>query len=77
MTLPNERYQAIQNTRKFLRSLLDPKQTPKVPRWIRREAYYCLKHYPGDCDWMRAEKSFKEVFDLGGKHGKSKKAVAD
>lgn len=48
MTLPDERYNALQNTRNFLRDLLDPKQTPRVPREIRRQAYWCLKHYPDE-----------------------------
>jgi hypothetical protein len=46
MTLPNERLRALDNTKRFLRALLDPKKTPKVPRAIREEAYRCLKHYP-------------------------------
>ncbi len=50
MTLPNERTRAIINTREFLRRLLDPKKTPKIPKAIRREAYYLLKHYPWDLD---------------------------
>ena len=50
MTLPDERYRAIVWTREFLRDLLDPKKTPKVPKGIRRQAYACLKHYPGTSD---------------------------
>lgn len=46
MTLPFERKLSVNNTREFLRRLLDPKKTPKVPRTIRQEAYYLLKHYP-------------------------------
>lgn len=47
MTLPYERYNAIKRTEEFLTSLLDPKKTPRVPKQIRQEAYYCLRHYPG------------------------------
>lgn len=50
MTLPDERVRAIENTREFLRSLLDPKKTPKIPRAIRRQAYWCLRHFPGNYD---------------------------
>lgn len=50
MTLPFERVNAIVNARQFLRDLLDPKKTPRVPRKIRREAYYVLKHFPQDYD---------------------------
>lgn len=48
MTLPYERYNALRKARAFLLALLDPRQTPRVPRSIRREAYYTLKHYPVD-----------------------------
>lgn len=50
MTLPRERTNSIHNTREFLRSLLDPKKTPKVPKAIRKEAYWCLRHFPSDHD---------------------------
>lgn len=48
MTMPGERYNALIGARDFLVSLLDPKQTPRVPKYIRREAYYQLKHYPSE-----------------------------
>jgi hypothetical protein len=52
MTLPDEKYRAIIRARDFLRDLLDPKKTPRVPKAIRKEAYYALKHYiwEGDLD---------------------------
>jgi hypothetical protein len=50
MTLPNERTRAIRNARVFLRSLLDPKQTSRVPKEIRRQAYWCLRHFPTEFD---------------------------
>lgn len=53
MTLPDERYRAIQRTRHFLMSLMDPKETPRIPRSIRGQAYSLLRHYPGDCDLER------------------------
>jgi len=46
MTLPYEEVYALERTREFLRKLLDPKQTPRVPRAIRKEAGTCLRHYP-------------------------------
>lgn len=51
MTLPEERRKAIIMTREFLRELLDPKKTPRVPKAIRKRAYWCLKHYP-DNYWV-------------------------
>ena len=47
MTLPHERYNAIKRTENFLKDLMDPKKTPRVPKEIRKQAYYCLRHYPG------------------------------
>lgn len=52
MTLPNERYRAIRYAREFLRSLLNPKKTPKVPSDVRRQAYWVLRHFPGEHDMM-------------------------
>lgn len=48
MTLPIERAWAVTNTRNFLMDLMDPKKTPRVPKAIRKEAYRCLRHYPGE-----------------------------
>jgi hypothetical protein len=45
MTLPNERTNAILNTRRFLLDLLDPKKTPRVPKDVRKKAYRLLKHF--------------------------------
>jgi len=46
MTMPYQELYALQNAREFMRDLLDPKKTPKVPKAIRHRAYCCLKHYP-------------------------------
>ena len=46
MTLPDERYHAIQKTQRFLVSLCDPRATPRVPRVIRCQAQNLLRHYP-------------------------------
>lgn len=46
MTLPHERTRAVLKTRKFLLALMDPKQTPRVPRELRLKARDLLKHYP-------------------------------
>lgn len=56
MTLPHERALAVENTREFLLSLLDPKQTPRVPKAIRKRAGQLLKHYPHDFYFVRLSK---------------------
>ena len=48
MTLPHEEARAVVYTRAFLVSLLDPKQTPRIPGDIRKQARNLLKHYPFD-----------------------------
>ena len=48
MTLPDERLNALRESKAFLYRLLDPKITPRVPSEIRKEASYLLKHYPDD-----------------------------
>lgn len=65
--MPRERLNSIANTRDFLRSLMDPKQTPRVPKEIRRQAYWCLRHYPWDlyleaknCFVCEADKEMKD-----------------
>jgi len=44
-TLEEEIY-ALQRCKDFIYSLLDPKQTPKVPKEIRQRARNVVKHYP-------------------------------
>ena len=61
MTLPIERTQAVLRTEEFLKDLLDPKKTPRVPRQIRDRAYRCLRHYPSQYHMMYIEESFEEV----------------
>lgn len=61
MTLPDERYRAVQNTRHFLMSLLDSKETPRVPREIRARARSLLRHYPTDWDLERLSEKSPDV----------------
>lgn len=48
MTLPDERYRSLINTKKFLLELLSPHQTPRVPKIIRQRAKSLLRHWPDD-----------------------------
>jgi len=50
MTLPYERTNAVNTTRSFLEDLINPKATPRIPRAIRRQALWCLRHYPSAYD---------------------------
>lgn len=62
MTLPNERYRAVEAAREFLRSLLDPKKTPRISKELRRKAYYVLKHFPANYEMDSVADQMPEIF---------------
>ena len=63
MTLPDERYRAVQWAERFLREIAtDRKKYPRVPAAVRREAYSILRHYPSTWDLDRAAAAAPEVF---------------
>ena len=62
MTLPDERYRAVVQTRRFLLDLCNREHTPRVPKLIRDTARSMLRHYPSDWDMNRAAESAPEVF---------------
>jgi DNA-binding protein Fis len=61
MTLPDERYRAIQRAGLFLQQLTNPQITPGIPRRIREEAAAVLRHYPGDWDLQQLESAAPHV----------------
>jgi len=62
MTLPVERKNAVLHTEQFLKDLMDPKVTPRVPKEIRKQAYRCLRHYPGKYYMELASQQAPTVF---------------
>jgi hypothetical protein len=58
MTLPDERYRAVQQTQRFLLRLLT---TPRVPKAVKDEARGLLRHYPSDYDLQQLERSAPHV----------------
>lgn len=62
MTLPDERYRSIVQTRKFLMELLSPRMTPKVPKVVRDRARNLLKHFPTDYDLEMMSEDMPEYF---------------
>ena len=50
MTLPDERYRAVRETRRFLQSLCNAAATPGIPKVVRSQALGLLRHYPADWD---------------------------
>jgi len=59
MTLPDERYRAVVQTQKFLLEILS---TPRVPKKIKDDARWCLRHYPSEYDMQIAAIGSPEVF---------------
>ena len=56
MTLPQEMFQSIRNARHFMVALMDPSQTPKVPKAVRQRARDRLKHFPSEYEINELEK---------------------
>lgn len=67
MTLPNERYRAVVQTREFLLELLDPQKTPRLPKDIRQRALWLLRHYPLDFEMDIAADRIPDFFDKNDK----------
>lgn len=63
MTLPNERYNSLKNTKKFLEDLCDPGKTPRVPSFVRERASSALKHYPTDWDIEQIAEACPDIVD--------------
>ena len=64
MTIPVERTRAVIQTREFLFALLDPKKTPRVRSEIRKQAYWCLRHYPGHHDLVVSARRLPDTWGL-------------
>jgi len=62
MTVPSERSFSIIQARNFLVSLCDPKKTPKVPKYIRKEAAKRLRHYPGNFYLNESAKALPKIW---------------
>lgn len=63
MSLPDERTRAVLWARALLEDLLDPKQTPRVPREVRERASAILKHFPRRYDMMHPASAFLPADD--------------
>lgn len=59
MTLPDERYRAVVQTEKFLREIVS---TPRIPKKIKDDARWCLRHYPNEWEMKRAAEKAPDVF---------------
>ncbi len=62
MTLPDERYRAVQWAERFLQNIANPKGYPRIPGHVRQEARSILRHYPSTWDLDRASNAAPDVF---------------
>lgn len=62
MTIPFERTRALVLTKEFLQALMDPNQTPRVPRSVRGWAKGLLRHYPGLFEIELAHKALPDWY---------------
>lgn len=63
MTIARERSRSLQHARAFLRELLVAKRSPRVPKYIREEARWCLRHFPSDLDINRVARMYVGLLD--------------
>jgi hypothetical protein len=62
MTLPDERYRALRCGHQMLLDLLNPKVTPKVPKYIRQRAASILRHYPDSYHFSKIVEKIPEDY---------------
>lgn len=62
MTLPDERYRAVIQTKRFLIDLTNPQHTPRVSKIVRQTARAMLRHYPNEWDMQQAAKDCPDLF---------------
>ena len=60
MTLPDERYRSVIETKKFLESILNTRSG--LSKEMKEQARWCLRHYPSEYDLDRASEGAPDVF---------------
>ena len=75
MTLPDERYRALKQSKKLLEELCDPGKTPRVPSIIRDRARGILRHFPMDSDLDRLTEQCPELLEKISYNDKMKQIV--
>lgn len=61
-TLPDDRYSSVVEAREFLKSLMNPRITPRVPKRFRTMARTILQHFPDDDDMTQLSKRCPDLF---------------
>jgi excinuclease UvrABC nuclease subunit len=60
MTLPDERYRAVVETKKFLESIITTRSG--LSKEMKETARWCLRHYPSEYDLDRVSENSPDVF---------------
>ena len=63
MTMPDERYRALKQSKKLLEDLMDPGKTPRVPSIIRDRARGILRHFPNDYEFDQITTQSPELLE--------------
>jgi len=63
MTMANDRYKAIKQSKKLLEELCDPGKTPRVPSLVRDRARTALRHFPNDFEIDTLAAKFPEIIE--------------
>jgi hypothetical protein len=63
MTLPDERFRALKQSKKLLEELCDPGKTPRTPSIIRDRARGILRHFPTDYELDQLANNSPELLD--------------
>jgi hypothetical protein len=61
VTLPDERYRAVTQTKKFLEDILMGKYK-RIPKDVKERARSCLRHYPSDWEMQTAAREAPGLF---------------
>ena len=57
--MPDERYRAVVKTQEFLVEILN---TSRIPKKIKEDAKWCLRHYPSAWDMKQAAENCPDLF---------------
>ena len=63
MTLPDERYRAVQAAKELLIEIVNPNgRWKRIPKELRLHCMHVLRHYPTDYDMKAASREAPSVF---------------
>ena len=66
MTLPDERYRAVQMAQQLCLDMLDPKKTPRLSKELRQRARGVLRHFPEEYYMSMLAESRPDILERRG-----------